>query len=107
MSTRVQQVLDTLQLLLLPLPARLDIRVQAKRPKTAIRLVTVILCRAKAIKVAFRSLNLPDQFRFGLAEGTNAVSFANSPDFLHLHFGPPFKQLSNGPHRLSLECVAE
>jgi hypothetical protein len=53
--------------------------------------------RAKAIKVAFRSLDLSDQFRFGLAEGTDSVSFANSPDFFHLHLGPPFDHPLNDP----------
>lgn len=60
-------------------------------------LVTVTLCSAKAIKVAFGSLNLPDQFRLGLAEGTNAISLAYIPDFLHFHFGPLFDLQPNDP----------
>ena len=75
----------------------------AKRSKTAIILVTVILCSAKAIKVAFGSLNLPDQFRLGLAEGANAISLAYIPDFLHLHLGPPLDPQSNDPSCLRIE----
>ena len=99
----IEQVLDTLLFRLLALPAGLDIRMQTKRSKTAIILVTVILCSAKAIKVAFGSLNLPDQFRLGLAEGANAISLAYIPDFLHFHFGPLFDLQPNDPNCLPIE----
>ena len=99
----IEQVLDTLLFRLLALPAGLDIRMQTKRSKTAIILVTAILCSAKAIKVAFGSLYLPDQFRLGLAEGANAISLAYIPDFLHLHLGPPFDLQSNDPSCLRIE----
>ena len=103
MPKAIEQVLDTLLFRLLALPARLDIRMQTKRSKTAIILVTVNLCSAKAIKVAFGSLNLPDQFRLGLAEGANAISLAYIPDFLHFHFGPPSDLQPNDPNCLPIE----
>jgi hypothetical protein len=76
---------------------------QTKRSKTAIILVTMIFCSAKAIKVTFGSLNLPDQFRLGLAEGANAISLAYIPDFLHLHLGPPLDLQPNDPNCLPIE----